>query len=83
MKMIRDLRLFENNPEKLKMFEILNESDDDLQYQRQVQIILEQIQLQDAINEHVNKHFNKDDPGINMGWLQIKQIFALGLEKKF
>ncbi len=26
---------------------------------------------------------NKDDPGINMGWLQIKQIFALGLEKKF
>ncbi len=30
-----------------------------------------------------NLPVNKDDPGINMGWLQIKQIFALGLEKKF
>ena len=30
-----------------------------------------------------NQLTNKDDPGINMGWLQIKQIFALGLEYKF
>ena len=58
MKMIRDLKLFENDKEKQKMFEILNESDDDLQYQRQVQVILDRIQLQDAINDHVNKHFS-------------------------
>jgi hypothetical protein len=43
MKMIRDLKLFENDKEKQKMFEILNESDDDLQYQRQVQVILDRI----------------------------------------
>ena len=41
--MIRDLKLFENDKEKQKMFEILNESDDDLQYQRQVQVILDRI----------------------------------------
>ena len=30
MKMIRDLRLFENDKEKQKMFEMLNETDEDL-----------------------------------------------------
>ena len=39
------------------MFDILNEMDEDLQYQRQVHVILDKIQLQDAINDHVNKHF--------------------------
>ena len=25
----------------------------------------------------------KDDPGVNIGWLQIKQLFSLGIEYKF
>ena len=34
MKMIRDLKLFENDSEKKKIFDLLNETDEDLQYQR-------------------------------------------------
>ena len=35
------------------------------------------------LDPKTSQNINKDDPGRNMGWLQIKQIFALGLEYKF
>lgn len=34
MKLVRDLQLFKDNEDKKKKFNVLNESDDDLIYQR-------------------------------------------------
>ena len=54
MKMTRDLNLFKNNKNKLIIFNSLNEMDSDLNYQRQVVVMLKEIEIKESIDNHVN-----------------------------
>lgn len=54
MKMARDLNLFKNNKNKLRIFNSLNEMDSDLNYQRQVVVMLKEIEIKESIDNHVN-----------------------------
>ena len=54
---MRDLELFENDPDKKAKFEAIYENEDDITYQRQIVLLLESIDLQQVLIDHVNKHY--------------------------
>ena len=59
--MVRELKLVEGDPEKEKVFAAIHENDDDLNYQRHIQIALENVNFKDCVCEYINKHHGRVD----------------------
>lgn len=58
LKVVRELKLFENDDDKQKQFDTsIIETEDDLNYQRHIFFLLEKIDLKGAFIDHVNKHY--------------------------
>ena len=60
-KLIRELKLMEGDPKKEAVFEAIHEKDDDLNYQRHIQIALDSIDFNDCLCDFINKHFGRVD----------------------
>ena len=54
--LIRNLKLFDRDAEKKAKFQTIIEQEDDLNYQRRVQILLEKFDIKQELVNHLNKH---------------------------
>ena len=49
--------MFKDDTDRLDKLQAINEDEDDLNYQRRIQIILKDLDLKKALIDHTNKHF--------------------------
>ena len=59
LKFVRDLEIYKDDEERWNKFLAINEAEDDLNYQRRIQIILQDIDLKGALVEHTNKYYGQ------------------------
>ena len=57
LKAVRDLKVFEQDAEAQKKFRAIYEDEDEINYQRQIKIVLEKIGLAEAMDKHANKYY--------------------------
>ena len=72
LKAVRDLKVFDQNPVALKKFATVFEDEDEINYQRQIKIVLENIDLAKAMDDHANKYYGHIE-----GIEKIQQTMAL------
>lgn len=72
LKAVRDLKVFEQDAQALKKFATVFEDEDEINYQRQVKIVLENIGLAKAMDDHANKYYGHIE-----GIEKIQQNMAL------
>ena len=54
---MRDLKVFDHDKKALNMFQTVFEDEDEINYQRQIKIVLENIDLAKAMENHANKYY--------------------------
>lgn len=57
--LVRNLKLFEGDKKKDKRFKAIVEQEDDLNYQRKIQVLMEKFDLRRVLIEHINKYFGQ------------------------
>ena len=57
LKAVRDLKVFDHDKKALNMFQTVFEDEDEINYQRQIKIVLESIGLAKAMDDHANKYY--------------------------